>query len=178
MARPRVPLIKAEVTGRTTRNPKRFKDRKEPSSQGPLGEAPKWFKTQRQLDAWNTFRDELPWLDRSHRSLIEIAATKPSRHGRLSYPVRPAQARRAGRWLASVRPRGGDCHAAARTGTTFRFRHGHPGPLTFSHRGIMRISPPKHVRSTVASSIKRTTDAEGSHRLNTLFPARSNTNQV
>jgi hypothetical protein len=75
MARPRVPLIKAEVTGCTTRNPKRFKDRKEPSSQGPLGEAPKWFKTQSQLGAWNTFRDELPWLDRSHRSLIEIAAT-------------------------------------------------------------------------------------------------------
>src|ERR1700687_3149122 len=75
MARPRVPLIEAEVTGRTTRNPKRFKDRKEPSSQGPLGEAPKWFKTQRQLDAWNTFLDELPWLDRSHPSLFDIAAT-------------------------------------------------------------------------------------------------------
>jgi hypothetical protein len=25
--------------------------------------------------AWDTFRDELPWLNRSHRALVEIAAT-------------------------------------------------------------------------------------------------------
>ncbi len=75
MPRPRVPKTKAITTGRVLHDPKRFRDRVEPTSQGPLGEAPKWFKTQSQLDAWNTFRDELPWLDRSHRSLIEIAAT-------------------------------------------------------------------------------------------------------
>ena|SRR5258705_11938926 len=75
MARPRVPLIKAQVTGRTIRNPNRFKDRKEPKSNGPLGDPPRWFKNQIQKDAWNTFRDELPWLNHSHRSLIEIAAT-------------------------------------------------------------------------------------------------------
>ena len=75
MPRPRVPKTKAITTGRVLHDPKRFRARVEPTSQGPLGEAPKWFKTQSQLDAWNTFRDELPWLDRSHRSLIEIAAT-------------------------------------------------------------------------------------------------------
>jgi hypothetical protein len=31
--------------------------------------------TQHQKTAWTTFRDELPWLNRSHRSLTEIAAT-------------------------------------------------------------------------------------------------------
>jgi hypothetical protein len=25
--------------------------------------------------AWNTFRDELPWLNKSHRALVEIAAS-------------------------------------------------------------------------------------------------------
>jgi hypothetical protein len=73
MARPRVPLIKAEITGRTARNPQRFKGRKEPTSQGPLGKPPAWFKTQTQIEAWNTFQDELPWLNKSHRALVGIA---------------------------------------------------------------------------------------------------------
>src|ERR1700738_1320160 len=55
MPRPRVPLIKAQATGRTTRNPGRFKDRKEPPSPGALGSPPKWFKTDAQKEAWNTF---------------------------------------------------------------------------------------------------------------------------
>jgi hypothetical protein len=74
MARPRVPLIKAEITGRTIRNPRRFKDREEPTPSGPLGDPPKWFKTQGQKDAWNEFRDELPWLNKSHRALVAIAS--------------------------------------------------------------------------------------------------------
>jgi hypothetical protein len=27
------------------------------------------------ITAWNTFRDEIPWLNSSHRGLVEIAAT-------------------------------------------------------------------------------------------------------
>ncbi|MDH2357691.1 hypothetical protein QCM80_45325 [Bradyrhizobium sp. SSUT112] len=73
MARPRVPLIKAETTGRTLRNPKRFAGRKEPPSPGPLGAPPKWFKTDAQKEAWGTFADELPWLNKSHRALVSIA---------------------------------------------------------------------------------------------------------
>jgi hypothetical protein len=74
MPRPRVPLIKAETTGRTLRNPKRFKDRKEPTGLGPLGAPPKFLKTPSQIEAWNTFSDELPWLNKSHRALVGIAS--------------------------------------------------------------------------------------------------------
>jgi hypothetical protein len=74
MPRPRTPLIKAQATGRTVRNPKRFEGRKEPKANGPLGEAPAWFKTPGQIEAWNTFGDELPWLNKSHRALVGIAS--------------------------------------------------------------------------------------------------------
>jgi hypothetical protein len=74
MPRPRIPLIKAQTTGRTLRNPQRFKDRKDPPSPGALGSPPKWFKTDAQKEAWNTFADELPWLNKSHRALVSIAS--------------------------------------------------------------------------------------------------------
>jgi hypothetical protein len=32
------------------------------------------MKKKEQLDAWETFSDELPWLNRSHRALVEIAS--------------------------------------------------------------------------------------------------------
>jgi hypothetical protein len=31
------------------------------------------MKTATQLEAWNTFTEELPWLNRSHRALVSIA---------------------------------------------------------------------------------------------------------
>jgi hypothetical protein len=31
------------------------------------------MKKKEQLDAWKTFRDEIPWLNKSHRCLVEIA---------------------------------------------------------------------------------------------------------
>jgi hypothetical protein len=74
MARPRVPLIKAQTTGRTLRNPRRFADRKEPVVTSPLGPPPKWLKKPGQVEAWNTFADELPWLNRSHRALVSLAS--------------------------------------------------------------------------------------------------------
>jgi hypothetical protein len=61
MPRPRTPKTKAIATGRVLHDPKRFQDRDEPASQGPLGIAPAWM-TQHQKTAWTTFRDELPWL--------------------------------------------------------------------------------------------------------------------
>ena len=74
MPRPRTPLIKAQTTGRTLRNPQRFKTRKEPSGLGPLGAPPKFLKLPSQKEAWNTFSDELPWLNKSHRALVSIAS--------------------------------------------------------------------------------------------------------
>lgn len=73
MPRHRTPLIKAQTTGRTLRNPQRFKNRKEPPSPGALGDPPKFFKTDSQREAWRTFADELPWLNKSHRALVGIA---------------------------------------------------------------------------------------------------------
>jgi hypothetical protein len=74
MARPRTPLAKAKATGRILHDPKRFKNRAEPKSNGPLGVPPKWMKNVSQREAWNTFADELPWLNQSHRSLVSIAS--------------------------------------------------------------------------------------------------------
>ncbi|MGY3588516.1 hypothetical protein ACVIGB_002525 [Bradyrhizobium sp. USDA 4341] len=74
MPRPRTPLAKASATGRILHDPKRFKARKDPPSKGPLGKPPKWIKSAPQIEAWNTFADELPWLNHSHRALVEIAS--------------------------------------------------------------------------------------------------------
>ena len=78
MARPRVPLIKAQITGRIKRDPQRFDGRVEPLVTSPLGPPPSWM-TLEQKEAWNTFRTELVWLNKSHRSLVEIASTVRAR---------------------------------------------------------------------------------------------------
>jgi hypothetical protein len=74
MARPRVPQARAIATGRVLHDPKRFKNRKEPESTGPLGNAPKWMTNKEQKDSWETFRIEIPWLQKSHRCLTAIAS--------------------------------------------------------------------------------------------------------
>src|SRR5580692_4177254 len=74
MARPRVPLIKAHATGRTAKNPKRFADRAEPTVTSPLGSPPRWLNKPSQIEAWETFADDLPWLNKSHRILVALAS--------------------------------------------------------------------------------------------------------
>jgi hypothetical protein len=69
----RTPMAKAIATGRVLHDPKRFKGRNEPESNGPLGPPPAWLK-KAAADAWETFADELPWLNHSHRCIVEIAA--------------------------------------------------------------------------------------------------------
>jgi hypothetical protein len=73
MARPRVPRAKALATGRVLHDPKRFANRKEPDSTGPLGPAPNWMTNKDQRESWETFRVEIPWLNKSHRCLTAIA---------------------------------------------------------------------------------------------------------
>jgi hypothetical protein len=73
MPRPRVPRAKAVATGRVLHDPKRFANRKEPESAGPLGPPPVWLKKPA-ADAWESFDDELPWLNRSHRCIVGIAS--------------------------------------------------------------------------------------------------------
>jgi hypothetical protein len=57
-------MAKAIATGRVLHDPKRFANRNEPESNGPLGPPPAWLKKPA-ADAWNAFDDELPWLNRS-----------------------------------------------------------------------------------------------------------------
>jgi hypothetical protein len=74
MPRHRTPLAKAKATGRILHDPKRFKNRKEPPPNGPLGKPPTWMKNKTQIEAWNTFAEELPWLNHSHRAIVGIAS--------------------------------------------------------------------------------------------------------
>jgi len=69
-------LAKAKATGQDKNHASRFKDRREPQSKGkgPLGKPPKWMVRKHQLEAWQTFSDEVPWLNHSHRALVGIAS--------------------------------------------------------------------------------------------------------
>jgi hypothetical protein len=60
------------VEGRHIVHPERHKRRNEPTA-GELGDAPKWM-TEAQAEAWEDFAAEAPWLNFSHRALVEIAS--------------------------------------------------------------------------------------------------------
>jgi hypothetical protein len=74
MAHPRTPLAKAKATGQDLNHATRFKTRKEHASTGPLGPPPHWLKSKHQRDSWETFRVEIPWLQKAHRALVGIAS--------------------------------------------------------------------------------------------------------
>jgi hypothetical protein len=73
MPRPRTPLSKARTTGQDVIHATRFNKRKEPPSTGPLGPPPIWMTKKELKDSWQTFRTEIPWLQKSHRCLTAIA---------------------------------------------------------------------------------------------------------
>ena len=77
MTRPRTPKAKAAIMGRDLMNPGRFDGRNEPKVAAGIGAPPSYIKdTERSKarTAWNTFVKEIPWLNESHRSFIEIAS--------------------------------------------------------------------------------------------------------
>ena len=77
MARPRIPRAKAAVEARDAKNPQRFKNRNEPTSDGELGDPPEWLvdtETCKARSAWILFQREIPWLNESHRMLVGLAA--------------------------------------------------------------------------------------------------------
>ena|SRR5690606_16841867 len=78
MARPRLPAAKAEVSGATVINAGRFKNRKAPKRTRSLGE-PYARMTDAQKEAWEEFRAELPWLNSSHRALLQVACVLRAR---------------------------------------------------------------------------------------------------
>jgi len=77
MAKPRLPAIKAEVSGAAIKNAGRFSERKAPKFRA-VGE-PFARMTEHQREAWDQFRDELPWLNNSHRALLEVACNVRAR---------------------------------------------------------------------------------------------------
>lgn len=73
MARPRTPKAKAEATGRTKRDPARFEGRNEPEGLDDIGNPPDWM-TDAEKRIWLTTADEIPWLNKSNRALLEIVS--------------------------------------------------------------------------------------------------------
>jgi len=69
MSRLRKPTTKARIEGRHLINAGRYK-RNEPTADA-LGDPPKWLN-ESQVEAWCEFAGEIPWLNRSHRALVEI----------------------------------------------------------------------------------------------------------
>lgn len=78
MARPRLPQAKAEVSGAALKNPGTFRDRKAPKGTRPLGNHYASM-TPAQVEAWEEFRAELPWLNSSHRALLQVACVLRAR---------------------------------------------------------------------------------------------------
>lgn len=78
MANPRLPATKALVSGAALKNPGRHKGRKPPSGTRALGQ-PYKAMTPAQIAAWEEFRAELPWLNGSHRALLQLACVLRAR---------------------------------------------------------------------------------------------------
>lgn len=72
MANPRLPALKADVSGAALKNPQRHGDRKAPKGTRSLGE-PYKSMTPAQCEAWEEFRADLPWLNSSHRAILQVA---------------------------------------------------------------------------------------------------------
>lgn len=74
MARPRTPKAKADITGQAEKRKKKFEERAEPVVSEDIGEPFDWLKPHAKR-AWRDLADEIPWLNKSHRTLLGIAAT-------------------------------------------------------------------------------------------------------
>ena len=72
MSRPRLPSQVAKALGADAKNPQRFQGRSVPKV-AKLGSAPRAF-TKEQRAAWEAFADEMPWLAKSDRVVVEVAS--------------------------------------------------------------------------------------------------------
>ncbi len=73
MAPPRKPLAAARLSGAIAKNPQRYRNRTEPIFAEDLGSPPFWL-TAPQREAWHDMANRLPWLNRSHRCIVALAA--------------------------------------------------------------------------------------------------------
>lgn len=74
MAKPRLPRAKAKALGADIAHKSRFVGRNEPAGLADVGEPFDWLKPNAK-QAWADLADEIPWLNKSHRGLLSIAAT-------------------------------------------------------------------------------------------------------
>jgi len=74
MPRPRTPTEKADITGQSTKNKKRYSSRKSAPKVPGLGGAFEWMEKD-QKAAFEQIRKAIPWLKESDRVLVEITAT-------------------------------------------------------------------------------------------------------
>lgn len=87
MARPRLSLSQARLTGALSKNPQRYRPRVEPAGTEPIGDPPNWLAP----DVAEQFRDlteRQPWLNASHTGIAIIAAYLQARmaQGTLGIP--------------------------------------------------------------------------------------------
>lgn len=73
MARPRLPPGKAKALGTDVKRKARFEGRNAPVVKDGVGEPFAWLSDNAKL-AWHELASEIPWLNRSHRGLLSIAA--------------------------------------------------------------------------------------------------------
>ncbi|UXN61566.1 hypothetical protein [Phyllobacterium zundukense] len=73
MAPPRKPLAAARLSGAIAKNPQRYRNRTEPNVAEGLGSPPFWLNKP-QSEAWHDMANRLPWLNRSHRCIVALAA--------------------------------------------------------------------------------------------------------
>lgn len=78
MANNRIPKAKAEVSGASAKNPKRFKDRQVAKNPRKVGE-PYAKMTEIEKWYWNEYTSECPWLNSSHRVLLRMACNLAAR---------------------------------------------------------------------------------------------------
>lgn len=72
MPKPRLPALKAAITGAAAKNPGRFKDRAKPK--GKSVGAPPDHLTVEARRAWRMFVSRMPWLSASDEAMLELAS--------------------------------------------------------------------------------------------------------
>lgn len=72
MANPRLPALKAEISGAAIKNPGRHATRKAPRGTRSIGE-PYAKMPDAEKEQWFEFVRDLPWLNSSHRVLLRLA---------------------------------------------------------------------------------------------------------
>ena len=91
MSNPRLPALKAEVTGAAVKNPGRHADRKKPRGTRAIGEPYKTMSDAEQAQ-WYEFVQDLPWLNSSHRVLLKLACRLTCQMDEAEFGVSKAQA--------------------------------------------------------------------------------------